>query len=204
MAARRYMELMINSHPDLEGVLTRRTAAKLKVLSKGYYVKGTSQMNKAALVCAVTDALKEPDRLSELLLVVDPQTYTLFRRASESPDLIKVKDPGSEQYRLLDDFCYLVCADTPDGLVVSVPTQIRAAFEQLKNDGFLKQKDRFDLLHNYAMAAIHLYGAITQDEFVDIFNQQNSRKTSVEELFPVLIRHIAVGAPYCLWEDYIV
>ena len=188
------MELMINSHPDLEGVLTRRTAAKLKVLSKGYYVKGTSQMNKAALVCAVTDALKEPDRLSELLL----------RRASESPDPIKVKDPGSEQYRLLDDFCYLVCADTPDGLVVSVPTQIRAAFEQLKNDGFLKQKDRFDLLHNYAMAAIHLYGAITQDEFVDIFNQQNSRKTSVEELFPVLIRHIAVGAPYCLWEDYIV
>lgn len=151
------MELMINSHPDLEGVLTRRTAAKLKVLSKGYYVKGTSQMNKAALVCAVTDALKEPDRLSELLLVVDPQTYTLFRRASESPDPIKVKDPGSEQYRLLDDFCYLVCADTPDGLVVSVPTQIRAAFEQLKNDGFLKQKDRFDLLHNYAMAAIHLY-----------------------------------------------
>lgn len=167
-------------------------------------MKGTSQMNKAALVCAVTDALKEPDRLSELLLVVDPQTYTLFRRASESPDPIKVKDPGSEQYRLLDDFCYLVCADTPDGLVVSVPTQIRAAFEQLKNDGFLKQKDRFDLLHNYAMAAIHLYGAITQDEFVDIFNQQNSRKTSVEELFPVLIRHIAVGAPYCLWEDYIV
>lgn len=60
------------------------------------------------------------------------------------------------------------------------------------------------MLHNYAMAAIHLYGAITQDEFVDIFNQQNSRKTSVEELFPVLIRHIAVGAPYCLWEDYIV
>lgn len=68
----------------------------------------------------------------------------------------------------------------------------------------MKRKERFDLLHNYALATIHLYGAITQDEFVEIFNQQNNQKTSVDELFPILLRHIAVGAPYCFWDEYIV
>lgn len=198
------MEQVINKHPDLKDVLSHRTVVELKELAKGYYVKGTARMNKAALVDAVFDSLLEPERLAELLYVLDDETYTLFRRASESQQPIEVRKSDSEQHRLLNDLCYLVCAEVPDGVIISVPAQISDVFEHLKEDGFLKRKERFDLLHNYALATIHLYGAITQDEFVEIFNQQNNQKTSVDELFPILLRHIAVGAPYCFWDEYIV
>jgi len=198
------MEQVVNNHPDLRDVLSRRTVVELKELAKGYYVKGTSQMNKAALVDAVFNSLMESERLAELLYVLDTETYTLFRRAGESQQPIEVRKPDSEQYRLLNDLCYLVCTEGADSVIVSVPIQICDVFELLKEEGFLKRKERFDLLHNYAMAAIHLYGVITQDEFVEIFNQQNSRKTSVDELFPILLRHIAVGAPYCFWDECIV
>ena len=77
-------------------------------------------------------------------------------------------------------------------------------FHQLEREGYTERKARYDLLDSYAMAAVHLYGAISQPDLVDIFNRQNSQPTSEEELFPALLRHVAVGAPYCFWEAYIV
>lgn len=198
------MEVIYNRHPDLEDVLSMRTVAELKELAKGFYVKGTSRMNKAALTDAVILALEEPERLAELLYIIDAPTYALFRRASESPEPIHIKAMRSKQHAVLTALCYMVCEELPDGIRISVPNQVRTAFEHLKADGFIKRKARFDLLHNYAMATTHLYGAISQDDFVAIFNAQNSHRTTVEELFPALIRHIAVEAPYCFWDEYIV
>ena len=185
-------------------MLANTSVAKLKELAKDYYVKGYSKLNKAALVEVVSCALQKPKRLTELLYVLDTPTFMLFKRAAESQQPIKVKKLQSEQYKLLVDLCYLVCEESQADMVVTVPSQISDVFLQLERGDFSKRKARYDLLNGYAMATVHLYGVISQDDFVDIFNRQNSQKTSIEELFPVLIRHIAVGAPYCFWEEYIV
>ena len=190
--------------PTIEEVLANTSVAKLKELAKDYYVKGYSKMNKAALVEVVSSALQKPKRLTELLYVLDTSTFMLFKRAAESQQPIKVKKLQAEQYKLLVDLCYLVCEESQADMVVTVPAQISDVFLQLERGDFSKRKARDDLLNSYAMATVHLYGVISQDDFVDIFNRQNSQKTSIEELFPVLIRHIAVGAPYCFWEEYIV
>lgn len=87
---------------------------------------------------------------------------------------------------------------------MTVPAEISEVFHQLEREGFTERKTRYDLLDSYAMATVHLYGAISQPDLVDIFNRQNSQPTSEEELFPALLRHVAVGAPYCFWEEYIV
>ena len=190
--------------PTIEEVLANTSVAKLKELAKDYYVKGYSKLNKAALVEVVSSALQKPKRLTELLYVLDTSTFMLFKRAAESQQPIKVKKLQSEQYKLLVDLCYLVCEESQADMVVTVPSQISDVFLQLERGDFSKRKARYDLLNSYAMATVHLYGVISQDDFVDIFNRQNSQKTSIEELFPVLIRHIAVGAPYCFWDEYIV
>ena len=190
--------------PTIEEMLANTSVAKLKELAKDYYVKGYSKMNKAALVEVVSSALQKPKRLTELLYVLDTPTFMLFKRAAESQQPIKVKKLQTEQYKLLVDLCYLVCEESQADMVVTVPSQISDVFLQLERGDFSKRKARYDLLNSYAMATVHLYGVISQDDFVDIFNRQNSQKTSIEELFPVLIRHIAVGAPYCFWEEYIV
>lgn len=41
-----------------------------------------------------------------------------------------------------------------------------------------------NLLDSYAMAATNLYGIITREDFVELFNTQNDDKTSPEEIFP--------------------
>ena len=109
-----------------------------------------------------------------------------------------------EQCSLLEDLGYLVCDASQEDLIVTVPVEISEVFHQLEREGFTERKARYDLLDSYAMAAVHLYGAISQPDLVGIFNRQNSQPTSEEELFPALLRHVAVGAPYCFWEEYIV
>ena len=198
------MELNEIRKPTIEEVLSAASVSKLKELARAYYIKGYSKLNKADLIEVVSSALQKPMRLTELLYVLDHPTFMLFKRAAESEHPIKVKKLRSEQYKLLEDLCYLACEESQSDIVVTVPTQISAVFLQLEQGDFTKRKARYDLLNSYAMAAVHLYGVISQDDFVDIFNRQNSQKTSIEELFPVLIRHIAVGAPYCFWEEYIV
>ena len=190
--------------PTIEAVLAEASAAKLKELAKNYYVKGYSKMNKSALVQAVSAALREPGRMEELLYIIDQPAFLLFRRAAKSREPVKVKKALPEQCGLLENLDYLVCDASQEDLVVTVPTEISEVFHQLEWEGYTERKARYDLLDSYAMAAVHLYGAISQPDLVDIFNRQNSQPTTEEELFPALLRHVAVDAPYCFWEEYIV
>lgn len=55
----------------LHKLLSGKTVAALRRLARGFYVKGVSTMRKPELISAVTEVLKEPGRLEELLYVID-------------------------------------------------------------------------------------------------------------------------------------
>ena len=122
--------------PAIEAVLVDASAAKLKELAKNYYVKGYSKMNKTALVQAVSAALLEPGRMEELLYIIDQPTFLLFRRAARSREPVKVKKALPEQCSLLEDLGYLVCDDSPEDIMVTVPAEISEVFHQLARAGF--------------------------------------------------------------------
>ena len=61
-----------------------------------------------------------------------------------------------------------------------------------------------DLLNKYAIAAVSLYGVISQDDFVELFNSQNERQTNIDEMFPLLLNNVLNDAGYCFWDEYIV
>ncbi len=70
--------------------------------------------------------------------------------------------------------------------------------------GFAKDKERSDLLNAYAIAAANLYGVITQEDFVALFNSQNERQTDIDEVFGTLMRFVAMENGYCFYSEYIV
>ena len=43
-----------------------------------------------------------------------------------------------------------------------------------------KVKEFADLIHQYAQAAVNLYGVISQEELVEIFNAQNEQQTDID------------------------
>jgi len=60
------------------------------------------------------------------------------------------------------------------------------------------------LLDSYARAAVNLYGIISRDEFVDIFNKQNADRTNSEEIYILLLPLVLKEGWYGFYKDYIV
>ncbi len=79
-----------------------------------------------------------------------------------------------------------------------MPDEVRSAVLDLIEGGFQARKERSDLVHAYAMAAINLYGVIAKDDLLKIFNMQNRPALTEEELDLVLLRQIAWECGYVL------
>lgn len=60
------------------------------------------------------------------------------------------------------------------------------------------------LLDSYVMASVNLYGIISRDELVDIFNKQNVDRTSNEEIYILLLPLVLKDGWYGFYKEYIV
>lgn len=197
----------INTYPStsLRNILPRKSTAELRTLANAYYVKGYSKMNKHDLAESVCAELQVPERMEELLYVIDDPVWRMFQQAVDAPGAIKISGDELPACRALEALCYLQCENDGDAPCIFIPDEIKEVFGSLVSGGFLARKARFDLLFRYAAAAANLYGVISQNDFVDLFNRQNAQKTSIDEIFPVLIRYVAVeSGSFCFWDGYLV
>lgn len=197
------METGERTQDALSVQLSKKTVAELRKMAKGFKIKGYSRQKKQELVEGVSQELRDVDRFRELLYVIDPPLYHLFQQAAESDTPIPHQGAMPRQWEVLSNFCYLCRLETAEGIFFFVPPEIRSLFDLCQQQGLGERKARADLLHTYALAAVNLYGCIHVEAFLRLFNCQNTEGSSTEELFPVLIRHIASGAPYCFWKGYI-
>lgn len=60
------------------------------------------------------------------------------------------------------------------------------------------------LLDSYARAAVNLYGIISRDDFVNIFNEQNIDRTSSDEIYILLLPLVLKDGWYGFYKEYIV
>lgn len=60
------------------------------------------------------------------------------------------------------------------------------------------------LIDSYAKAAVNLYGIISRDEFVDLFNRQNGDQTNSKEIYILLLPLVLKEGWYGFYKDYIV
>ncbi|HZK27918.1 MAG TPA: SEC-C metal-binding domain-containing protein [Thermoclostridium sp.] len=59
-------------------------------------------------------------------------------------------------------------------------------------------------LDSYVMAAVNLYGIISREDFVDIFNKQNIDQTTDDEIYILLLPLVLKDGWYCFYKEYIV
>lgn len=58
-----------------------------------------------------------------------------------------------------------------------------------------------DLLHDYACAAVNLYGVIPLEDLVEIFNEQTEYETNVEELYIMLLPLVFKDKAYVFYKN---
>ena len=182
--------------------LAYKTVTELRQLAAAYDIKYASKLRKEELIRTVRASLLNRERLEEVLYIVKPEEWKLFQKAARAP--YRSKNIDQEPYKVLQGFGYLQAFQDGGRLIYVVPEEVRQLYQELLSNGFQAHKERSDLVHAYVSAAVNLYGVIRQDDLIAIFNSQNAKKLTEENLFSILIRHIALERGYVLWEEYLV
>ena len=124
MASSTYEEL------SLSKILSKKTAVELRKMARGFYVKGSSAMRKNDLISSVFSSLLVPERLEELLYVIDDETWTLFQAAYEKESVL-LSGQLPDNFMLLKELCYLVQEPNSYEQLVYMTGEIKALFSEL-------------------------------------------------------------------------
>lgn len=115
---------------SLSKILSKKTAVELRKMARGFYVRGSSAMRKEALVSSVFSALLVPERLEELLYVIDDETWTLFQTAYKE-EFISLSGRLPDNFMLLKELCYLVQEPNSYEQIVYMTGEIKVLFAEL-------------------------------------------------------------------------
>jgi len=188
---------------SLSEILAIKSVSELLKIGRLLHVKYYGKLPKFELIAAISESLQNTDVLRDLLYVLDETELTFFQNVASMKHLHNAKVLVDcyllpQNMGLLQSFYY------EDDLYFVVPKEIKSTIKKLAVMGFYEEKRFRDLLNNYAIAAVSLYGVISQDDFVALFNSQNKRQTNIDEMFSVLLTYVYMDAGYCFWDEYIV
>ncbi|OPY59022.1 MAG: hypothetical protein A4E55_00391 [Pelotomaculum sp. PtaU1.Bin035] len=188
---------------SLAEILALKNVTELQQIGKALHVKYYGKLPKTELIPAIAETMKKEHLLRNLLYNLDEMEWEFFLKVAATKHLLTEK-VYIDSYYLPQSMGLLQCFYHNDKLWFVVPEELKDVYRKLAETDFPEDKRFRDLLNNYAIAAISLYGVISQDEFVALFNSQNKRQTNIDEIFPILLDYIYADAGYCFWDEYIV
>lgn len=186
----------------LKAALANYGVTKLRAAGRVLKVKFYGKLPKDKLIKDIAAALSDKGILLNQLFKLRKEDLSfLLQTAAEGCQEKDIQE--FEHYGFAQSIGLLQCYYCGDKLLYVVPDEIRDIIAELLKDGFLEERKRRDELNKYAVAAANLYGVISLDEFVDLFNSHNEMKTDRNEVSCKLLPYLAAGIGYHIWRDYI-
>jgi uncharacterized protein YecA (UPF0149 family) len=186
-----------------EETLELRGITQLRRLGKVLRVKYYGKRDRQELIPAIIDAMNQPGMLRVFLKALDRVAWQFFLKAVSQKE-IQSDHLSPDCYMPAQQIGLLQCFYHDCQLYFVVPDEIKSTFKGLASSGFIDEKDHQDNLLEFALAAVNLYGVISQDDFVALFNNQYKHKTSIDEMFGILIDYVYADIGFCFYDQYIV
>ena len=188
---------------SLKETFNKKSIHSLKDIASACKIKGYTKMRKEELVDACAEAVQEKGYFEELSFILSPEAWEFYKKVAASDNGLKC-NTNRIKYVLAEKLGFLHVEKCKEGYWFVVPDEIKMIYNTLINEDFSEVKEFADLIHQYAQAAVNLYGVISQEELVKIFNSQNEQQTDIDINFDVFMKHIYLDSDYCLWEEYVV
>jgi len=190
----------VYSHKE---ILELRGITKLRQLGELLRVKYYGKRPRQELISEIVDAMKHPAILRLFLNKLVKMEWDFFLNATAQKeiqaDCLFIDFYISAQHMgILQSFYH------DNQLSFVVPNEIKTTFKQLEESGYVAEKDFRDNLTGFAIAAINLYGVISQDDFAALYNSRNERQTNIDEMFSILVEQVYAEIGFCFWDEYIV
>lgn len=188
---------------SLEEILGFKKVTMLRELGKSYHVKYYSRLSKPELLSNLVVNMQKSELIRELFYTLEDVEWGFFVQAV-STDVFQSDRVIIDNYEILQIMGIMQSFYFNGKLWFVVPNEVKKIYNELIKTDFLVNRKFYSLINNYAIACVSLYGFISIDDFVELFNSQNSKKTTINDIFRILLKFIYTDAEYCFWDEYIV
>ena len=188
---------------SITDILSLKDISSLRKLGSVCRVKYYNKLQKPDLVSNIADKLLRPELLRSCLYCLDEIEWKFFQQAAVKK-LLQTEKAYIDFYHTTQDLGLIQSFYYDGKLLFVVPDEIKAVYKQLCETDFKEEKRFRDILNNYAIAAVSLYGVISKEDFVELFNSQNNRKIDILDVSTILESSIYTDSEYCFWDEYIV
>ena len=159
----------------LEDTFQIFTVVELKELCRTVGIRGISSKKKADLIRVLIQSLMDVSTFCQFCFYATPKEIKAFERGFSHP-LIEEEEYEDYLYWLQTGYCFM----EENGRIL-IMEEVKDLYQRL-GDEFWEKRNRFYQILQYIYAAIHLYGVVTLQKLVELFNQRNEQKTSVMEI----------------------
>lgn len=191
----------IKSNPKytLLEMLEERSVSKLKQMAKMHRVPRYSVMKKEELVSTLQESLQDSDRVKAILSVTEEAEPLLIALSKTKQVICEVDTCAQLGFCVATGFVQIYYfADT---FTAVMPCEIQKQVKKVNTPQFREERERFDLIVQYARACVNLYGCIPLAEFIALFNAQNEQLLDENEVYETLLAYITEDSAFFLWDE---
>lgn len=188
----------------LSEILSLKKISDLKRICKLFSIKGYAKMEKQELIEKIkTQIVNNAELFKDALYILNDNEWNTFKNAIDKKHVIDNKLLYSFFVRIRSmGFLEVFYAENNQYIVI--PQEVKHLYEKTIDKDFEVEKKLSNDLNKYAIATTSIYGLITKEDFIKLFNDQNNQKIEIEDLNKILSRFIIMDSGYFLWENFIV
>ena len=175
----------------------------LKNIVKRYHYKNFHKRRKSELIAMVKEKILNEKELYELMLSISSKEFRLANKLSKKRSIQYTENQANTLIDLMQ-YAYVFPLEIDGALLLHMPASIRKIFKKINSPAFSKKRNHYRLVWDYYCACVNLFGVITPQSIVQIFNAQNHKKITDDELLTVLFIFSNKGKPLYLDDNYFV
>lgn len=176
-----------------------------------YYISlEDMNVNKSVIVEYLKDCLSDENLIKLMILNMDYFERELLINLLNDKYIID-NDLGYELYGFLYEIGFVYCYYLEENFIYVIPDEIKEGIRKVINDEDFQDEVQFvEVLEGFLEAAINLYGGISFNNLIHIYNHYFLKKEveGFEEVKKIVKQYIEVlltrERPYILYNDYII
>lgn len=175
----KYAETNVNKSKigSLEEIYIYYSKEDLIDIAKIHHMEGYSKYKKEKLIPRIISYILEEEEMKRYFICLHDSEIKVFEQA--------LREEANKFSPLTEDLSYLseggYCGFT-DKLEVVVPTDVATMYKKINSKEFQNKRKRLNLINRYCKIANYLYAVTPIDRILQLFNQNENKKLSKDEL----------------------
>lgn len=185
---------------NLQLILEQETIKEIKELAVMFGISGYSKMRKQEMIEYIIEKLTDVDRCRQLLLLATDKELTLLDK------IIKKEVEFHQDFEVEDVLYFLVqgFAFLSKKGKLQISEEMAAIFSQIRDEEFVKEQQRIHTIHQYTGGLVKLYGIVTVDKVVEIYNLYQEEAVTKDEVKEIFKRFTERVSTYSLKGKYFI